>query len=51
MGEYAIFVWPCYAAVVVLLSALCFLSWKNMKKDEQTLKELQDQLNKTSKQE
>lgn len=44
MGEYAIFVWPCYGAVVVLLSALGFSSWKNKRDDEKKLNELQQEL-------
>ncbi|MBT5073777.1 MAG: heme exporter protein CcmD [Kordiimonadaceae bacterium] len=43
MGEYGIFVWPCYGAVVVLLTALCYLSWKNKRDDEKELSILQKQ--------
>jgi len=41
MGEYAVFVWPCYGAVVVLLGFLGFSSWKTKRNDAQKLKELQ----------
>lgn len=44
MGEYAYFVWPCYIAVVVIMTGLGFISWKNKKDDEKKLKELSDQL-------
>lgn len=44
MGEYAIFVWPCYGAVVVLLAVLGYSSWKNKRDDEKKLSELQREL-------
>ena len=44
MGEYGIFVWPCYGAVVFLLVFLGFLSWKNKRADANKLKELQAEL-------
>lgn len=44
MGEYAIFVWPCYIAVVVLLTGLCYSSWINKRRAEKKLAELKQQL-------
>ncbi len=44
MGEYGIFVWPCYIAVVVLLTGLCYQSWTVKRKAEAKLAELKDQL-------
>lgn len=44
MGEYAYFVWPCYIAVVVIMTALGFISWKSKNTDEKKLKDLSDQL-------
>lgn len=44
MGEYAIFVWPCYGAVVVLLGLLGFSSWNNKRADAKKLNELQAKL-------
>ncbi len=44
MGEYAIFVWPCYIAVVVLLTGLCYQSWTSKRKAEAKLADLKDQL-------
>jgi heme exporter protein CcmD len=44
MGEYAIFVWSCYGAVVVVMTALAYLSWKSKKSDEKLLDELNRQL-------
>ena len=51
MGEYAIFVWPCYAATIVFLTVLCFSSWQEKRKNEKRLAELQDRLNKLNEQE
>ncbi len=51
MGEYAIFVWPSYAAVVVVLTVICFTSWKNKKADEKKLAALKSQLDNLSEQE
>ena len=48
MGEYAIFVWPCYGAVVVLRTVLGFLSWKSKRDDEKKLKALQQELEEES---
>ena len=45
MGEYAIFVWPSYAAVVVIMIAVAFISWKDKKRSEQKLAELQSKFN------
>lgn len=44
MGEYAIFVWPCYIAVVVLLTGLCYSSWLSKKKAEAKLADLKAQV-------
>lgn len=49
MGKYAIFVWPCYAATLVLLVGLCFSSWKNKRSDEKKLSELQSRMDNTEK--
>jgi len=51
MGEYGIFVWPCYGAVVVLLSVLCYSSWKSKRDDEKKLSGLQSELENLSNQE
>ena len=51
MGEYAIFVWPCYGAVVVLLTVLCYSSWNSKRADEKKLNELKQELESISKQE
>ncbi len=51
MGEYAIFVWPCYAATVVLMGILCYSSWKDKAANEKRLAELQDQAKKLDLQE
>ncbi len=50
MGEYAIFVWPCYIVTVALLTVLCFSSWKNKNDDEKKLEELKNQMNELTKQ-
>lgn len=44
MGEYAIFVWPCYAATVVLLTIVCYSSWADKKKAETKLASLKDEI-------
>ncbi len=44
MGEYAIYVWPCYIATVVLLTGLCYSSWVSRKRAERKLAELKEQL-------
>lgn len=41
MGEYALFVWPCYGVVVALLTVLCYSSWKRKNDDEKKLSALQ----------
>jgi heme exporter protein CcmD len=49
MGEYAVFVWSCYGAVVVILTGLCIQSWTAKRRDEKELENLQsrfDELNK-----
>lgn len=43
MGEYAIFVWPCYGAVVLVLTVLCYSSWKSKRRDEKKLSDLQNE--------
>ncbi|MBT5186850.1 MAG: heme exporter protein CcmD [Kordiimonadaceae bacterium] len=50
MGEYAVFVWSCYGAVIVLMTALAFISWKNKKTDEKKLNALSKQLEEMNKQ-
>ena len=44
MGEYGIFVWPCYIAVVVLLTGLCYQSWTSKRRAEAKLADLKEQL-------
>lgn len=44
MGEYAIFVWPSYSAVIVLMAILGYLSWKNKRDDEKKLNALNSKL-------
>lgn len=51
MGEYAIFVWPCYAATVFLLTLLCYSSWKDKKKAETKLAALKDEIDRLESQE
>jgi heme exporter protein CcmD len=43
MGEYAIFVWLCYGAVILVLTALCYSSWNNKRSDEKKLRALQQE--------
>jgi len=50
MGEYAIFVWSCYGAVVVLMTVLAFINWKDKKADEKKLIILSKQLEEMNKQ-
>lgn len=44
MGEYAIFVWPCYIAVVVLLTGLGYSSWTAKRKAIRKLEALKHRL-------
>ncbi len=44
MGEYAIFVWPCYISVVILLAGLGYTSWTAKKKATRKLEDLKHQL-------
>ncbi|MDA0707597.1 MAG: heme exporter protein CcmD [Proteobacteria bacterium] len=44
MGEYGVFVWPCYGAVVGIMALLGFISWKNKTDDEKKLSLLESQL-------
>ncbi|MDG1438358.1 MAG: heme exporter protein CcmD [Emcibacteraceae bacterium] len=50
MGEYAIFVWSCYGAVVVLLTALCIQSFVAKRSDEKELDNLQSRFDEISNQ-
>lgn len=40
MGEYALFVWPSYAAVVIILGVIGIQSWIAKRKDEKELETL-----------
>jgi len=51
MGEYAIFVWPSYAAVVVIMFAVGLASWKDKKRSERKFADLQSKLDNLNKQE
>jgi heme exporter protein CcmD len=44
MGEYGIFVWPCYGAVIILLGIYGFSSWKNKRTDVKKYNELKEKL-------
>jgi heme exporter protein CcmD len=37
MGEYSIFVWPSYAAVLIILGVIGIQSWLSKRKDEKEL--------------
>ena len=50
MDEYAIFVWPSYAAVVVTMAAVGFISWKNKNRSEKKLADLQSKFDNINKQ-
>ncbi len=50
MGEYAIFIWPCYLAVVVVMGVLGYSSWKNKRSDEKKLMALNARLENIQKQ-
>ncbi|MDG1708564.1 MAG: heme exporter protein CcmD [Emcibacteraceae bacterium] len=50
MGEYAIFVWSCYGAVVILLTALCIQSYVAKRNDEKKLENLQSKFDEISSQ-
>jgi len=44
MGKYDLYIWPSYIAAALALVALTYFSWKSKKKQEETLRKL-EQLN------
>ncbi|MCC3861952.1 heme exporter protein CcmD [Pseudemcibacter aquimaris] len=50
MGEYSIFVWPSYGAVVVLLLVLGVQSWISKRRDEKELDRLNRRFEELNKQ-
>jgi heme exporter protein CcmD len=51
MGEYAIFIWPCYIAVVVLLAGLGYSSWIAKRKATRKLDDLKHRIDQLDSQE
>ncbi len=44
MGDYALYIWPCYSAVVLIMSVLGFISWNSKNNDQKKFTELNRQL-------
>ena len=51
MGEYAVFVWPSYGAVVIILTVIGIQSWISKRKDEKELEKLTRKIEAISEQE
>ena len=51
MGEYSIFVWPSYAAVLIILGVIGIQSWLSKRKDKRELEILNRKFEKLSDQE
>jgi heme exporter protein CcmD len=51
MGEYSIFVWPSYAAVLIILGVIGIQSWLSKRKDEKELETSNRKFQKLSDQE
>lgn len=51
MGEYSVFVWPSYGAVVIILGIIGIQSWLSKRKDEKELEILNRKIEELSDQE
>lgn len=43
MGSYDIYIWPSYILTAVVLVAIAVISWRSKKKDEESLRRLEQQ--------
>lgn len=42
MGGYGAFIWPAYAAAVILMAGILLLSWRKMRQREALVESLRD---------
>jgi heme exporter protein CcmD len=48
MGDYGIFIWPCYIVTILSMALLGYVSWQNKVKSEKYVKELEDYIEELS---